>query len=94
MASEWKSQKGRTSDRSMMHNSNRRLKRKNDSFLSISMYGTYIMLRYMADFMAYASIVKTLPGPPVKGREKFYCICINAISSCNSASSIFSSFTK
>ena len=56
MASEWKSQKGKMSDNSMMHNSNNRLKRKNDSFLNINMYGTYIMLRYMADFMAYASI--------------------------------------
>ena len=48
----WKSHKGRMSDNSIMLTSNMRLKWKNDSFLSISIYGIYIMLRNIADFIA------------------------------------------
>ena len=48
---EWKSHNGRMSDNSIMLISNMRLKWKNDSFLSISMYGMYIMLRNITDFI-------------------------------------------
>jgi hypothetical protein len=47
----WKSHKGRMSDSNIMQISNMRLKWKNDSFLSISIYGMYIMLRNIADFI-------------------------------------------
>jgi hypothetical protein len=49
---EWKSHKGSMSDNSIMLTSKMRLKWKNDSFLSISIYGIYIMLRNIADFIA------------------------------------------
>ena len=48
---EWKSHNGRMRDISIMQISNIRLKWKNDSFLSISMYGMYIMLRNITDFI-------------------------------------------
>jgi hypothetical protein len=56
----WKSHNGRTSDNNIMLISSMRLKWKNDSFLSISIYGMYIMLRNMTDLMTYASILTLL----------------------------------